>query len=350
MNFEFHYYATTALALRAGYPAVEARRFGLSSQHVDQAKLSWLVEDCPGPGDAPYQTPKTQDYIFWDESVFRDIYLPFHFVPGDPEKARRQRIDGMTNPWIVTPDSPMAREILVLALRSGDPYRVGIALHCFADTWAHQNFSGRMEAINDLGTRSPLPAAGHFQALAAPDRASELWDDPRLFDARINNVDRFLAAARMIYRFLRTSLRKPFDDEDLVLSELADIWARTDLDDRDRAVEFTLRFDVEPWDSTAWFADAGIVASDGELGPRSYDRLRWLGTELRKRSGIGEGLTRVNTGGRFAPSEFHAWCEAAKAHRQAALSVIDARLGTDDSAGLGGNPRHDGSLPGSMPA
>ncbi|MEI6388945.1 MAG: DUF6765 family protein [Spirochaetota bacterium] len=348
MNFEFHYYATTALALRAGYQPGEARRFGLSSQHVDQANLSWLVEDCPEPDGSPYQTPKTQDYIFWDESVFRDIYLPFHFVPGDPERARRQRIDGATNPWIVTPDSPMAREILVLALRSGDPYRIGIALHCFADTWAHQNFSGRMEAINDLGTRSPLPAAGHFQALAAPDRASELWDDPRLFDSRINNVDRFLAAARMIYRFLRTSLRKPFDDEDLVLSELADIWARTDLDDRDRAVEFTLRFDVEPWDADAWFSDAGIVTSDGELGPRSYDRLRWLGTELRKRSGMGEGIRRVNTGGRFARSEFRAWCEAAKAHRQAALEAIDAHLADDGSSGSGSRESSGGRLPGSM--
>jgi len=334
MNLEFHYYATAALAIRAGFPSDVAHRIARASQQVDQAIFAWEIIDFPvtvggranltGPG---YRTEKTQDYVFWDEDVFRRVYLPFHFIPGDPAKAARERVDGMGNPWITTPDSPLARELLVRALRSGDHFRIGIALHAYADTWAHQNFSGRLEAINELSLRSPLPPAGHFQALGSPDQATEEWRDPRLLRPDVDNRERFLAAARMIYRFLRTSLHRDFDDEFLVIEELGELWERRELDERARAFDFSIRYDIEPWNSSIWPAAAGIVdEEEPEDRPRHYDKLRWFGNEIAKRAARRDGIRRVDSGGRFKGSELHAWSEAAKAHRAEALSLIDGAL------------------------
>ncbi len=336
MNLEFHYYATAALAIRAGFPSDAAHRIARSSQQVDQAIFSWEIADFPvtvggrenfaGPG---YRTEKTQDYVFWDEDVFRRIYLPFHFIPGDPEKAAAARVDGQTNAWITTPDSPLSRELLVRALRSEDQYRIGIALHAYADTWAHQNFSGRLEAVNDLTPRSPLPPAGHLQALSSPDLAMEIWRDPRLIEPDIDNRERFLAAAKMIFRFLRTSLHRDFADEVLIMDELGELWNRRDLDDRARAFDFSIRYDIEPWNSSIWLAEAGIVDDeDPEEKPRHYDKLRWFGTEIAKRAARREGVRSIDTGGRFRDSQLHAWCEAAKVHRAEALSLVDEALGS----------------------
>ena len=335
MNLEFHYYAIAALAIRAGFPSDIAHRIARSSQQVDQAIFTWEILDLPmtvgGRANytgAGYRTEKTQDYIFWDEDVFRNIYLPFHFIPGDRAKAARERLDGLDDPWITTPDSPLARELLIRALRTEDHYRIGIALHAYADTWAHQNFSGRLGPANDLSPRSPLPPAGHLQALSSPDQTAERWRDPRLVKPEVDNRERFLEAARMIYRFLRTSLRRDFDDEGLVIPELGELWKRSELDDRARAYDFSIRYDIEPWNPSLWLAGAGIVDDENpEEKPRHYDKLRWLGTEIAKRAARRDGLRRVDTGGRFEASELHKWSEAAKAHRAEALSLIDERLG-----------------------
>ena len=336
MNLEFHYYATAALAIRAGFPSDVAHRIARSSQQVDQAIISWEISDFSvtvggreNMAGASYRTEKTQDYVFWDEDVFRRIYLPFHFIPGDPERAAFERIDGLTNSWITTPDSPLARTLLIKALKSEDQYRIGIALHAYADTWAHQNFSGRLEAANDLAPRSPLPPAGHLQALGSPDHATETWRDPRLLKPDIDNRERFLAAAKMIFRFLRTSLHRDFADEEPVVEELGEMWKRRDLDDRARAFDFSIRYDIEPWNPSIWLAEAGIVDDeDQEEKPRHYDKLRWFGTELAKRAARREGVRTVDTGGRFRGSELHSWCEAAKAHRAEALSLVDEALGS----------------------
>jgi hypothetical protein len=377
MNLEFHYYATAALAIRAGFDPARALVIARSAQHVDQCIIAYELDD----GEKTWRTEKTQDYVFWDESVLREIYLPFHFIPGEIEKARRARMDGEANPWIVTPDSPIARELLVRALRSGDDFRVGIALHTYADTWAHQNFTGRLERINDLGIRSPLPPAGHLQALTSPDQAAEVWNDPRLFVPEVDNGQRFLEAAKMMYRFLRTSLRRNFDDEVLVLGELTEIWGRPSLDARARAFDFTLRYDIEPWNSILWLSQAGISTRDeSEERPIGYDKLLWLREEIRRRSGWGEGTKRngaaegnntasrdgiaqpmntarrdgiaqpmntasrdgiaqrintakrINTAGRYAGSSLAQWNEAAAAHRRDALGLIDASLGMSEQA------------------
>jgi hypothetical protein len=322
MNAEFHYYAIYFLCVRAGLPEERSSDIAFASQYVDNAIVAYDIDD----GGFSYETQVTQNYIFWDESTLRNIYLPFHFIPGDQAKAGSERIDGKASRWTVTPDSSLAKELLVAALRSGDDYRIGIALHAYADTWAHQHFSGRTEAANVIDPSSPLPPAGHLQALRYPDDASGMWADPRLYPAlsRIDNGLRFREAARKIYRYLRTYLRRGFEDEDLHLDELSEAWSRYPGDMKARLASFTVDLDVPSYDKRSYLEDSGIVDEQGEDSRFSgYDKLAWAKSELLRRSGMGSGARRFETRGRFRGSPIHRWNEAAKAHRELALSLLE---------------------------
>jgi len=325
MNAEFHYYAIYFLCLRAGMPARRCANIAFASQYVDNAILAYEIDD----GGFAYRSQVTQNYIFWDEETLRGIYLPFHFIPGVVEAAGRERVDGAASRWTVTPDSPLAKELLVAALRTGDDFRIGIALHSYADTWAHQHFSGRIERGNVVDPSSPLPPAGHLQALRSPDDAAGRWTDSRLLPElrEVDNGARFAAAARKIYRYMRTYLRSGFEEENLVLDELKAAWARYPGDMKARLASFTVDLDVPPYDKRGYLSRAGLGSGRyderaDESSQSGYDKLDWLRGEIERRSGAGSGTRRINTGGRFRDSELHRWNEAAREHRELATSLL----------------------------
>jgi hypothetical protein len=321
MNAEFHYYSVYFLCLRAGMPGRRCADIAFASQYVDNAIVAYDIED----DGFDYRSQVTQNYLFWDEETLRGIYLPFHFIPGEIEAARRERIDGRPSRWTVTPDSPLAKELLVEALKTGDDFRIGIALHAYADTWAHQHFSGRIEESNAVDPASPLPPAGHIQALRSPDDAAGRWTDARLIPelSRVDNGARFRAAARKIYRYLRTYLHAGFAEEELVLDELAAVWARYPGDMKARIASFTVDLDVPPYDKRSYLSRSGIVDGRSEdSGATGYDKLEWLRVEIARRSHSGSGTQRVLTHGRFRGSELHRWNEAARAHRELASSIL----------------------------
>jgi hypothetical protein len=322
MNSEFHYYAIYFLCLRSGMDEARCADIAFASQYVDEAIVSYEADD--GDGVA-YRGLTTQNYIFWDEATLAEIYLPFHFVPGDLELARAQRVDGSASRWTVTPDSPLAKELLVAALRSGDDFRIGIALHAYADGWAHQHFSGRTEACNVVDPSSPLPPAGHLQALRAPDNPVGVWTDGRLAPelSRADNRLRFRAAAGKIYRYLRTSMRLPFAEESLVLDELSSIWVRHPEDPKARLACYTVDLGVAPYDKREKLEAAGLLAEDGEeQGSGGYDKLAWLKAEIARRSGSGSGTRSVRTRGLYRDSALRHWNEAAREHLALATSLL----------------------------
>ena len=325
MNVEFHYYAVYFLALRAGFAEDEARRLAMSSQYVDDAIYEYEVVGGSGRLFLPYNTIITQNYSFWDESTRDSVYLPFHFIPGDGAKASAARKDGSADPYLVTPDSPIAKELLVAALKTRNLYRVGIALHSYADTWAHQQFSGRISELNVVDQASPLPPAGHLQALRSPDQALETWRDPRLAPGTesVDNRTRFLEAARKIYRYLRAYNRLGFEDEAGALRSLAEIWIRDGRDMRSRIADFIIAYPMEAYDRRVWPAEAGIrdeTAEEGHLA--GYDKLVWLKTAIAGKAGGLRGVRRVECRKDFVLSELYAWNEAARAHRDAARAIF----------------------------
>jgi hypothetical protein len=70
--------------------------------------------------------------------------------------------------------------------------------HAFVDTWAHQNFIGWFDDYNAIGSNS-IPDIGHADALHHPDWVGHRWNDQRLSNPDIDNISRFLAAARKTY-------------------------------------------------------------------------------------------------------------------------------------------------------
>lgn len=265
MNIEFHYYVLYYLANSAGLDDKTASRIAGSSQLVDEFLEPLNIRS----NDRILTIPATQNYQFWNNEIQKDVYLPFHFLPGIPEEGSRAREDRRRDPWIVTPDSPGARTILVEALRSNDPFRIGIALHTYADTWAHQNFTARSDSTNRIDPASVLPPAGHMQAFSSPDDPGMIWEDPRLAPAekKVVNALRFHGAAKKIYRFLKTWLHKDFSDEDYILDPLLEIWkSRQPGQDKhasrdSRISDYIISLGVPPRNSGEWFTESGLPAS-----------------------------------------------------------------------------------------
>ena len=342
MNREFHYYVVCYLALKAGFSKADSETIALSSQMVDDAKLPWRIIDSGEKGSLQAAkeenftglTEVTQNYLFWDQSIARDVYLPFHFVPGDSAVIASLRVDRKANPLAVSPDSENARALLIEALRSENPYRIGIALHAYADTWAHQNFTGTIDGFNAVESEraplklaaSALPPVGHLQMGTTPDQPQLLWEDSRLNEPyrNVHNSERFLDAARMIYRFLRTSRRASFEDEAFVLEPLKELWENRRPKPRDKlaiASDYVIYFDVPAYEPDRWFK--GLGAQDfstsellGALSSEGFTN-NWRGTPLRQSMTRGE-ITISN----YQNSPFERWNSAVRAHRQAFVNLM----------------------------
>jgi hypothetical protein len=330
MNIEFHYYTILHLARCAGFSEAESAEIAISSQLVDECLAPWeIIGD-----EVQAQTEVTQNYIFWDESVAEGIYRPFHFIPGDRIAASARRADGAASPGAVTPDSSLAREVLIAALRTRNPMRIGIALHAYADTWAHQGFSADIEPQNALDPASPLPAVGHLQAFGAPDDPRRRWTDPRLVSSEreVDNAARFANAASMIYRFLCASRRREFSDEAFIVERLSGIWRRPAPtgDSAARASDYIIELDLPPYEPEAWAREAGgTIASLSARAPdpfaAGYSKLAWLkGAAMKASSAAGAARGRISAD-RYRGSRFERWNEAVREHRTCCLSLLKER-------------------------
>ncbi len=115
-EYRIHYYPCI-ISAAARLPEDSASKIAVSSQMVDENLAAWEIRG----GDKTSLSIVTQNYQFWDETTARSIYRPFHFLPGEKAKADSYRRDGRAGKYPVTADSPLAREILIAALRSGNP-------------------------------------------------------------------------------------------------------------------------------------------------------------------------------------------------------------------------------------
>ena len=315
MNVEFHYYSTAFLAVKAGFPIGEAAVLAYAGQYVDHHNRALEIET--GEGVVP--APSTQNYSFWDASTVEDVLAPFHFLPaGAADSPRRDRA---VSAWDVRPNSEPAKRLLVAALRTGSPYRIGLALHTFSDTWAHQNFTARNESWNRLIPRNRLPSPGHAHAGTAPDLWLAEWEDPRLENSLIVNKRRFAECAAKVYRYLCLVRGKDFrTDEAAVSSDLsALIEAGRSLDSvEERMAELSAEIRLEPYDRTLWL-DAALEPPE----PASTTMERWktLGENLLGRAGLGPSR-RLRARKGFGGSHLARWIAAAEEHRRLAKALI----------------------------
>jgi hypothetical protein len=297
MEKDFHYYLVHAMAVLTG--TAHADTVAYASQFVDDNNEGgFIIDDAPAAfpqriraGRGWYCPVMTQSLSprSLERSVQENVYVPFHFVPGDSTV----RINGKTNPRSVTPDSTLARTILDAALASGDPYRLGIALHTYADTWSHQNFSGIREDWNAVYPwynifKSLAPNIGHAEVGRVADILSETWTDFRL-KLKADNRERGLQAAEKIYRALRRATQSGPAWKDI----RADVRRIIECADYDRRAGLSI----------------ALAKEQGAVVP-AYNKSLWIDEALDRRGG------RIVMRADFAGTHWYRFNEAARIQRE----------------------------------
>lgn len=156
MQIDFHHATTYVLARLAGFNHAEADIVAYSAQYVDDATNSGVIRFTNG---ALYRhissAHKTADYRNLVELANHVVWIPFHFLPGNGGlPAGQNPAGGFVEKIICLPDSPVAQDMVRDCINDKDtPYslhRLGITMHVYADTWAHQRFAGINGKVNDI--------------------------------------------------------------------------------------------------------------------------------------------------------------------------------------------------------
>ena len=324
MNIEFHYYIIYILCRNAGFSEEESYIVAYSSQYIDNNFVSYKIN----LGSQIYETIPTQNYGWWNEYYPKNVYVPFHFFPGDTDYQGARRRDHKKNPLSCTPNSSRVKELLIRSLKTRNLYRVGIGLHTYADSWAHQNFSGFSEAWNEVDQGSMIPSMGHAQVLGTPDIIAGFWTDPRLEPGldKISNEQRFLEAARKIYKYLCTYNRQDFDDHDFVIDRITRLltgYGRSTTRE-ERIANYIIEADIIQYNKFEWINSAVYnidTSSEAADGFAAYDKLLWLKDALLYKSELSKKplLTPKEN---FSDSHWYRWNEAAREHLKDAKDIL----------------------------
>lgn len=215
MQKDFHYDIIFALATEAGYRPGDANIIAYASQYVDDnTDREYTVSDAHGEffvsfperlgtsGDLYFPIiSQAADITAFNLGIQRHVFAPFHFLPGD----NNVEIKGRKNPLCTTRGCKNATMLLNAAVKSKDLYAIGVALHAYADTWAHERFSAFHEDWNRVNKgifKGLPPNIGHAEVYHKPDEISETWVDERFGKQKIDNRERALLAAEQIFDFL----------------------------------------------------------------------------------------------------------------------------------------------------
>ncbi len=258
MQVDFHYYCIAVLARAAGFNKKDALIIAYASQYVDDATESELIRLNVDGGNLRFDPVRTAyeglallGTLNW--SAQKRVYIPFHFLPPRPFAPEESAIFSfVTRPAVgALPDDQPSLFERVLGQAASEPLRnnrrrlcrIGIALHTIADTWSHQQFSGRQNRMEndveeiyvydrEMGAYvhpvpenvifDVLPQIGHAEAGYFPDLAYVRWKcnlkrSPEFVER--DNVEVFLEAARSIYDLLRL-MDKVRPDEPIPWSDL----------------------------------------------------------------------------------------------------------------------------------
>lgn len=224
MDIEFHYFITYILSRKAGFDEEDAYKIAYSSQYTDDNEFHYFVNYKDG-GHFLNEISQTMD-ITKPSLKRQKIYPLFHFIPGGKESEETCTLKcGETKCFVTIPNNENAQMLLKEAINSGDLYRIGIAVHAFADTWSHQNFLGFEDKANSRkGIGKLIPNIGHADFFHEPDKIHNEWEDTRLGkkESIINNDDRFLESAKQIFIYLYR-YKNPASDDSMAASKYEEL-------------------------------------------------------------------------------------------------------------------------------
>jgi len=366
VNTIFHYYLIQFLALRSHFSPTEAYVLAYSSAYVDHNMVPEKIQIAGKSGY--YVTIPTHHLGFWDPSQELTVWKPFHFFPGGADRnVKRPLLPGYFRDsfqWVTLADSSPVKELLIEALKTRNLYRIGIALHTFADSWAHQYFIGMEHKDNIVVKNSPIPPVGHAQAGRNPDRLQIVWDDPRRLESHIENWQVFRQAAKKIYRYLCTYQQKNFHDEEIVLDEFESIISNSKKNDHwDKeinksyslgslaqkaskyllneititqsknytyktddqiALDLRIYLNTLPYNRHDWKGIAlgmSSVHHEEQFLDNKKDLYFWLKHEIRQQAQF-DSLPVKKAPFHFESSDYYQWMEGAKQHLKASQTVF----------------------------
>ncbi|HKR45806.1 MAG TPA: DUF6765 family protein [Paraburkholderia sp.] len=180
MNIDFHYGVVYAMARLGGLSPADALTAAHACQYVDDATTPGLLDFNGGELFERFATAHSMfDYHNADDQGNRLTWVPFHFLPAGKGEGLEQRA-------ICRPNSDVAKDIVRRAIEhhgaDNGLHRLGVTLHTYVDTWAHQGFSGiksdynRVEHLEaeDCTHMQWYQRLGQFTAHLVDDAKSEV--------------------------------------------------------------------------------------------------------------------------------------------------------------------------------
>jgi hypothetical protein len=184
MQTDFHHAVTYVVSRIAGFEHTDAEKIAYSAQYVDDAVNEGPVNfDNGALFNRNSSAHKMLDYRNMAQLANNQCWVSFHFLPGNAGLAAGENPEGrFTNKLVCTPNSFVAQDMLQACLENKHkPYalqQLGISMHVYADTWAHQGFVGITNDFNDIKEVNVLSDTPHP---SWRDKASSffgnLWDD-----------------------------------------------------------------------------------------------------------------------------------------------------------------------------
>lgn len=240
MHIDFHHAVTYVVARIAGFDHNEADIVAYCSQYVDDATNTGTITF---DNNAMYSRISSAHQMFdarnLNNLANHQVWLPFHFLPGNGGmQVDKNPSGGFIEKIVCCPDSPVAEDMIQACIADKETayglHRLGITMHVFADTWAHQGFAGVEHAINCVSKLDDVDGPeksvwrklkekvkdqwnrivskvlknfplGHGCALTYPDLPYLKWGYINCKGEKIerNNADAFLAAADAMCRAMQ---------------------------------------------------------------------------------------------------------------------------------------------------
>jgi len=155
MQIDGHHGLTYVTARIAGFSHEEAGTVAYAAQYVDDATNDGPIvfENSEFMYYRIASAHKMIDYGNFVDVSNHLAWLPFHFLPGNCGKSACEEA-GSNHSAVLQckPDSHVARDMLRMAIkdhgRKRALHRLGITMHVYADTFAHQGFVGALNEIN----------------------------------------------------------------------------------------------------------------------------------------------------------------------------------------------------------
>ena len=148
MNIDFHYGVIYVAARIAGLACAEAETVAHACQYVDDATTGGPLLFRDGKlFDRFASAHKLFDLRNWNQSRDERAWAPFHFLPAGKGESFEDRA-------VCFHDSEIARAVVRQTLHAVDEkpdnalHRMGVCLHAYVDTWAHEGFSGILSDRN----------------------------------------------------------------------------------------------------------------------------------------------------------------------------------------------------------